>query len=241
MDGRYLHEREPAVLREQAAWLHRQRVAVFVDLSDEVNLYPGLRLINNLALDYTASMSVITNTLDKMSILGARDLILSLHRYPENNFTDEQTRAAFETTLRVVARLAESNHIILHLRMAFGKPPGSLAEMSALLDKVGASNLRIAASTALLVRADDSAKARPILQEKLGLWLVAGARTDAAGALWDAHAPLHKLPDLGPIAAWLALCPDRPMLLDTLSTTPDEVYLDAVALARLQAQSKSLR
>jgi hypothetical protein len=241
LDGRYLREREPSALREQAAWLHRQGVTVFVDLSAEVDLYPGLRLINNLPADYDTSMAVITNVLDKMSLLGARDLILSLHRYPENNFTEEQTRAAFETTLRALARLAETRHITLHLRMAFGKPPWSLAEMNALLDKVGASNLRIAASTALLVRTGDSAAAGKILPEKLGLWLVAGSRTDAAGALWDAHAPLHNAPDLGPIAAWLALCPDRPMLLDTLSTSPDEAYLDVVALAGLQAQSKAKR
>jgi hypothetical protein len=241
VDGRYLHEREPAPLHQEAAWLHRQGVTVFVDLSPEVDLYPGLRLINNLPADYDASMAVLTNILEKMEILGARDLILSLHRHPENNFTDEQTRAAFETTLRALARLAESHHITLYLRMALGKPPGSLAEMNTLLDRVGAANLRIAASTALLARARDSAETREILKEKLGLWLVASARTDVAGAMWDAHAPLHNASDLGPTAAWLALGPDRPMLLDTLCTDADEAYLDAVALARLQALGGSRR
>jgi len=216
-------------------------VSVFVDLSAEVDLYPGLRLINNLPADYDTSMAVITDVLDKMSSLGARDLILSLHRDPENNFSDEQTRASFESTLHTLAGQAESRHITLHLRMAFGKPPWSLAEMSALLDKVGAGNLRIAASTALLVRTGDSAPAKQILRQKLGLWLLAGSSTDAAGALWDAHAPLHNAPDLGPMARWLALCPDRPMLLDTLCTSQNDSFLDAVTLARLQVESKSMR
>jgi hypothetical protein len=241
VDGRYLHEREPAVLRHEAAWLYRQGVTVFVDLSPEVDLYPGLRLINNLPADYDASRVVITNVMEKMSILGARDLILSLHRHPENNFTDEQARAGFETTLRALAQQAEARHLTVHLRMALGKPPWNLAEAGALLDRVGAANLRIAASTALLVRSGNSAETRRILKEKLGLWLVAGSRADVAGAIWDAHAPLHNAPDLGPIAACLALGPDRPLLLDTLCQDTDETYLDAVALARLQAQSNSKR
>ncbi len=239
VDGRYLHEREPAALRREAAWLQRQRVKIFVDLSSEINLYPGLRLINNLPADYDASTAEIADVLAKMEILGARDLILSLHRYPENNFTDEQTHAGFETTLRTLARQAESRHVTLHLRLALGKPPWSLADAGALLDKVGAGNLRIAASTALLARAGESAEARKILREKLGVWLVAASREDVGGAVWDAHAPLHHSPDLGRIANWLKVCPDRPMVLDTLATDPDETYLDAVALAQLQSQSRA--
>jgi hypothetical protein len=241
VQGRYLLERESSALRDEAAWLRSQGVRLFVDLSAQVDLYPGLRLIDNLPADYQASMKAIADVLDKMCLFGAHDLILSLHRYPENNFTGAQTQAAFETTLRALARQAASNLITIHLRMAFGKPPSTLADLNALLDKVGSSNLRMAASTALLARTTDSPQARQILKDKLGLWLVAASRTDAAGVLWDAHAPLHQAPDLGPIAAWLAAAPERPMLLDSVTSNSDEAYLEALQLAGLQARSKTNR
>jgi hypothetical protein len=175
LDWHYLHEREKSVLQQEAGWIDRQGLHVFVDLSSGVNLYPALGLVDNLAADYQESMATVADVMAKMKVLGARDLIVSLHRYPENNFSSPQTQESFEKTLRKLAADAAQLGITLHLRMALGKPPWTLGDMGALMEKVGAKNLRIAASTAVLSRTDLSAEASGVLQARLGLWLVAAS------------------------------------------------------------------
>ena len=164
---------------------------IVVDLSSGIDLYPTLRLIDNLHEDYTNSMAAIQDVLGKMEALGATDLILSLHRYPENNFSDEQTRAAFTATLKALAGQAAERGVTLHLRVGFGKPPWSLAEGFEWLDRVGAPNLKLAVCTALLEQKPPAAEAAARLKDKLGLWLVAASRKDVAGKMWDAHGPIH--------------------------------------------------
>ncbi len=238
LDWRYLHDREKSVLQQEAGWIRRQGLRVFVDASSGVNLYPALRLVDNLVADYEQSMTALVDVMAKMKILGARDLILSLHRQPENNFSGQQTQEGFEKTLRGLAADAAGLGIDLHLRMAFGKPPWSLAEMDALIEKVGARNLHIAASTALLLRTDISKDATRILKSGLGVWLAAAPQVDLSGKLWDAHAPLQRATGRAGIAAWLALAPDAPILLDAVFANQDEEYLDAVTLAQLRAGTK---
>jgi hypothetical protein len=199
-----------------------------------VNLYPTLRLVDNLAADYEQSMTSIADVMAKMKILGSRDLILSLHRQPENNFSGRQTQEAFEKTLRRLAADAAGLGIDLHLRMAFGKPPWSLSDMDALIEKLGAGNLHTAAATALLSRMDMSADAVRILKARLGLWLAAAPQVDLSGRLWDAHAPLHRAADRARIAAWIALVPDAPILTDAVFANQDQEYLDAVTLEQFR-------
>ena len=126
-------------------------------------------------------MAAIQDVLGKMESLGATDLILSLHRYPENNFTDEQTRAAFTATLKALASQAAERGVTLHLRVGFGKPPWSLAEGLEWLDRVGAPNLKLAVCTAMLEQKPPAAEAAARLKDKLGLWLVAASRKTSPG------------------------------------------------------------
>jgi hypothetical protein len=172
-----------------------------------------------------------------METLGATDLILSLHRYPENNFTDDQTRAAFTATLKALAGQAAERGVTLHLRVGFGKPPWSLAEGFEQLDSVGAPNLKLAVCTALLEQKLPAAEAAARLKDKLGLWLVAASHKDVAGKLWDAHAPIHSASSPEAIARLLALSPGTPAVLDALYANQDEEYLDAMALAKAVGQS----
>jgi hypothetical protein len=233
VDGTYLRERERAALQREAGWLQRQGLRIYVDLSSAINLYPDLRLIDNLDPDYQESMATVRDVLAKMNVLGARDLILSLHRHPENNFTSAQTDAAFVKTLSALAKEAAQEQTTVHLRLAHGKPPWNLKEASALLDRVGARNLRLAASTALLVSTAGSDESKRLLHEKLGLWLVAAPRSDLAGRVWDAHTPIHGAPELNAIAQWLSQVDGRPRVLDGVYADQDQEYLDAKALDQL--------
>lgn len=236
VDWSYLHEREKAELRRESHWLKRQGTRIIVDLSSGVDLYPTLRLIDNLPEDYAASMSAVKDVLAKMEILGARDLILSLHRHPENNFTDDQTREAFTATLKGLANQAAERGITLYLRIGFGKPPRNVAEGLEWLARVNAPNLRLALSIASLEQAPPSAEAATRLKDKLGFWLVAASRRDAAGKVWDMHAPVHLQDRTEYLAKWLALSPSTPTVLDALLTNQDEEYLEAVTLNQALAQ-----
>jgi len=239
VDWRYLHDRERAALAAEAGWIRRQGLNVRVDLSSGIDLYPTLRLIDNDPQDHARSMASIADVIDKMPVLGARDLILSLHRYPENNFSDARTQAAFVSSLQSLCGKATGQGVTLHLRTAQGKPPWNLGEMAALIDRVGRKNLRIAASTAILNRDGTSVEAVRALKDKLGLWLVAGGEEDVAGTLWNAHAPLHRMPRPDAIARWIAVAPAVPVVCDALLDNPDEEYLEAQALDRLGIRATS--
>jgi hypothetical protein len=227
----YLDDRESAALEREAGWIKRQGLRIVVDLSSGVDLYPTLRLINNLPADYEANLQTVTNVLHKMEVVGARDLLLSLHRHPENNFSDEQTRAAFESTLGKITKEAATRQITVHLRMAFGKPPWNLEESLRLLDRVGAPNLRIAPSTALLIAASVKPEnAGHQIKGRAGFWLAAAPRKDSTGHLWDAHGQLHLSADTTSVLDYLKSAPDLPVILDAVYGDQDEEYGDAAFL-----------
>jgi hypothetical protein len=237
VDWSYLHERERAALQRESGWLRRQGLRIVVDLSSGVDLYPTLRLVDNLPADYAASMDAINDVLAKMEIVGARDLILSLHREPENNFNSDQTRAAFTATLKALAAEAAKRGVTLHLRVGSAKPPRNVAEGLEWLDRVNAPNLRLALSTAPLERQPPAAEAAARLKAKLGLWLVAASRRDAAGRVWDTHDPLQLKHNTDDLAKWLALSPGTPAILDALLANQDEEYSEAVTLNQALAQA----
>lgn len=235
VDWRYLHERERAALAKESGWLKRQGLRLMVDLSSGVNLYPDLRLIDNDRANYEASLAVIHDVLAKMEILGARDLILPLHRYPENNFTSEQTREAFVATLKSLSARAATHGVTLHLRVGFGKPPWGLGEALDLLSKVGAPNLKLAPATASLIGKAPSPDQTARLKDQVGLWLVAAPRHDVAGRLWDAHSPIHSAPIHDSLKAWLAVAPQAPLVSDAILSEADAEYLEAMQLEKLAA------
>jgi hypothetical protein len=176
-----------------------------------------------------------------MEILGARDFILSLHRHPENNFTDEQTRASFATALKAIASEAAGHGITLHLRLEWNKPPRGLAEGLEWLDRVGATNVKLAANLPQLAVNPPTREMAERLKDKLGLWLVGGMQKDVAGKVWDTHAPIHGSSNPDSLARAVALAPNTPLLLDALYSGPDEEYLEAVALKTGSEEVRSAR
>lgn len=241
VDWSYLRNRDKAVLQQEAGWLKRQSLRLIVDLSSGLNLYPTLRLTDNVHEDYLASLAVIADVLAKMEILGARDLVLSLHRHPENNFTVEQTHASFTTALKTLASEAAGHGITLHLRVDRPKQPRSIGEGFEWLDRVGAANVKLAANLVALADNSPSSDIAARLKERLGFWLVGKSQEDVSGRVWDAHAPLHGALDPDTLKRTRALAPGAPLLLDALYPTPDEEYLEAVALEKAAGKSTAGR
>jgi hypothetical protein len=223
IDWRYLHEREAAALERESGWLKRQGVRIYVDLSSGINLFPDLRLVDNDAVEYGASMAAISDVIAKMPKLGSHDLIFRLHRVPENNITDGETYASFDKTLRVLAGQAAERQVTLYFRTS------DVNYGSHILDRVGAehTNLRLAVSLAGAAPAGDvPAK----VKERIGLWLLSSQRCDVAGVAWDNWAPLVEATNPDALRSWIALAPDAPAALDAVYDSQDAEYRDAVVL-----------
>jgi hypothetical protein len=237
VDWSYPARRDKDQIQKEAGWIARQKLQIIVDLSSGINLFPDLRLVDNVKEDYLASMAAIKEVLIRSKILHVRDIILSLHRVPENNFTAEQTWNSFQSTLRHLAVEAAHYEITLHLRMSPGKLPADLEEAIRFIDKVDAPNFRLAPSTALMLgRRTDLSQAAALLKEKVGLWLVSAPGTDVAGVLWNANAPIAGYEDSQRLAKILAMAANAPQVLDAIYETKGEEYLDSRALSSLVSQ-----
>jgi hypothetical protein len=234
VDWKYVANRDPATLKQEAVWIGLQKVRILVDLTSGVNLFPDLRLVNNIEPDYARSMASIRDVMEKMEILGAHDLIVPLQRFVENNYSQQAAWDSFDTSMREICREAESRHITVYLRMAPSRAPKDINEAMQFINRVGATNLRLAPSTALLL----AAKSNPqqiadAMKDRLGLWLVDTPASDVAGRLWNANGPIAGSNSEEELAALLRINPNVPVLADVPYENQDQEYLDAVALDRI--------
>jgi hypothetical protein len=237
VDWRYLRGREKDELERESGWIGRQGLKLLIDLTSGINLFPDLRLLDNIRQDYSASLAAIEDVMGKMEIFPAHDLILSLHRYPENNFTDEQAWQSFERTLRQLCERARRREVTVHLRLRVSTPPENLKKAAEFVRRVGASNLRLAPSTAfLLAKKVDLEEATRLLGGQVGLWLVDTPQIDIAGQVWNGNGSIRGYQDSQSLAKILAIAPEAPLVFDVLYKNHDEEYLDAKSLQQILAQ-----
>ena len=235
VDWRNLHHRDEAALRDEAAWLKRQDVRIFVDLTSGLNLFPDLRLVDNDAIEYGKSMAVIETVMRKMAILGATDLLLAPHRQPETNITAEENAAAIRKTIALLAQKAKENGITLYLR------PGQTNSIQAnhqTLTDVNAPNLKLAVPTARLVDAATPPDTiAPEVLRSIGLWLAGEPQYDAAGTLWSLQGPLasRARPDAPAPRDYIALAPEIPCALDGVYSEWEQEYRDIQILTSAEA------
>jgi hypothetical protein len=234
VDWKYVASRDPSALKQEAAWIGLQKVRIVVDLTSGVNLFPDLRLVNNIEPDYARSMASIREVIEKMGILGAHDLIVPLQRFVENNISQQATWNGFDATMREICREADAHHITVHLRLAPLRPPRDLNEAVQFVNRVGAPNLRLAPSTALLLAAkSDPQQIAEALKDRLGFWLVNTPDFDLTGKMWNAYGPIAGSNQDEELAGLLRLNPDVPVLADVPYENQDQEYLDAAALDRI--------
>lgn len=225
VDWRTIHERETAAWARESRWLARQGLRVVVDLGSGLNLYPDLRLLDNLHEDYEASRKTVGEVLDKMAVIGARDLVLTLHRHPENNFTEQQSQDSFASALKDICASAEAKHIEVHLRLAPGKPPWGVESGVQWIVKLGLPNLHLAPSTALILAGKAPlADSASVLRGRVGLWMLAAPTLDAAGQLYGAHGRLFDTPYAANALKLLSMVPGTPVVVDSLCRNPDDEY-----------------
>ncbi len=233
VDWRAVLEREDEVLARESGWLRRQGLRVVVDLSSGLNLYPDLRLVDNLREEYTASRAAIDRLLGKMERLGGRDLLVTLHRHPENNFTEAQAEESFAHTLREVGAAAEAKGVVVHVRLTPGKPPWSVEAAVQLLIRVGRSNVRLAPSTGAILglRTPMGESAAP-LRGRVGLWLFSAPQFDVAGRMYSADGRLFDTPFAASAVKLVSMAAGVPVVIDGLCPDVDAEYREVRLLER---------
>ena len=123
VDWSYVSGRTAAALAYEGSWLRARGIAVAVDFSRSTNLFPGLRLSDDLGGAYAESMAAIADVVAKMPLLGAADALLTLHGGAElapANFSGAGAYAASEAaTLRALSQSGAAAGVRFHLRRAF--------------------------------------------------------------------------------------------------------------------------
>ncbi|MGM0879924.1 MAG: hypothetical protein ACQEXQ_02655 [Bacillota bacterium] len=250
VDWHYLHRSEGHWLASEGQWISRQGLKIIVDLSSGINLYPDVRLVNNDDEEYGKSMAVIEDVIAKMPLIGAKDLILCLHRAPENNFTMKNTLESFIATLRRLCETAEKDGITLYLRtqctdLNAVHPNSEKGEecdasdfhemtpdaLCHFIECVAKPNLKLAASIALFLTARrPAAEVLKSIKEHVGMWLVAAPEWDIAGRLWSIHSPLVNYKERQDLADIFNEVCNGPVVLDVKYDSWNKVYRDVKLL-----------
>lgn len=236
VDWRYLHQRDRKQLERESRWLELQGLRVIVDLTSGINLYPDLRLIDNLPQSYAQSMAAIEDVIGKMQLLPTQDVILALHRAPENNFGRDETQRSFVETFQKLSAQCRKQKINMHLRVRLSTPPHSLKEASEFLAEVDAPNLFLAPGTAVLLGGDvDLTEAPSFLARKVGIWMLNAPEKDPSGGIWNENAPIRKCESQETLSKVLAISPRSPVAFDAVYANRDSEYLDSKYLTRVLA------
>jgi hypothetical protein len=235
VDWKYLYNKEKSALQQESVWIKSQGLKIIVDLSSGINLFPDLRIVNNDSAEYSKSMAVIRSVIEKMSLLGAGDIILTSHRTIENNFTDEEFSKSVVNTLKVICQEVAGRGINLHLRLCPGKfasQPEQAKNLQLLVDE---ANFYIAPSLAMLAGDPENLKKNiEILNDlKYSILFIAAPEKDMNGKLWNTSFPLFKYKQYDDIKPVLQMAKDKILLLDGIYNDKDEEYLEIKNLEEL--------
>ena len=224
----YLRHRDRGRLQREQGWLARQQVRVVVDFSHDLNLFPGLTLLDSYPPHFAASVAAIDDVLAKMRLCGARDAIIALHRKPENHWSDERAHDEFVARIGDLCRRAADHGVTIHLQTDHWKRLPNSAALLDLIAQIGQPNLRYALNVGHLALGDEPlAEAIELARERLGAVLLCAPHVDVAGQTYDAHLPVHGSGiDLAP----LATVSDALFIFDAIYPDWDAEYLDIQAL-----------
>ena len=228
LEWSYLRDRDSRQLQREQDWLARQQVRVVVDFSHDLNLFPGLTLLDSYPPHFTASVAAIDGVLAKMRLCGARDAVIALHRKPENHWSDERAHAEFTARIGELCRRAADHGVTLHLQTNHWKRLPDSAALLDLIAGIGQPNLRYALNVGhLRPGAEPPAAIIELPGERLGAVLLCAPRVDLAGQIYDAHLPVHGSGiDLAPLAG----AGDPLFIFDAIYPDWDAEYLDVQAL-----------
>ncbi len=236
IDWKYLVNKDKAIIAEESGWINRQGLKVIVDFSSGINLFPDLRLVNNDSLEFNRSMATIKSVIDKMAVLGARDLVLTTHRTVENNFTNEEFEESIKNTIKEICRYSAREMINVNLKMTYGRNAANLGQISSIVKSVNEANLYVSPATALILsNPDEFDKNLALLKNlKLRLLFVSAFEKDIYNSLWNINKTISDFPEKQKLKLMLSANPESTLILDAIYCDRDEEYLDIKTIENLK-------
>ncbi len=228
IDWKYLRDKEMSILANESGWINQQGLKLIVDFSSGLNLFPDLRLVNNDSLEYVRSMESIKSVIDKMTVLGASDLIITRHRMIENNFTREQFFKSLSHTLKEICQYSAKNNINVNLKITSGSNAATLEQISKLMESVNEPNLYASPSSALILnnQAEMERFVTLLKNMKVRLLFVSAPEKDIYGTLWNVNMPVAGFADKQALKELIHSFPGYQLILDGIYNNPDEEYQD---------------
>ena len=208
-----------------------------VDLTSGINLFPDMRLVCNDSAEYRRSMKIIESVLEKMTLIGATDLMLASHRNPENNYTSEKFNSSLNETLHNLARKAANASISIHLRLVNGRDPDWLGKAIKWVEVLNEKNLFVAPSLALLEKDEANADKNSTLlhHPKCSMLLLSSVEKDLQGSSWNFSMPVFQSNYKDLDSRFLNENRDKILILDAVYSNQDEEYLDVKFMNELKA------
>ena len=250
VDYSYLITKDEEFLAEEGQWLTQQNVTVYVDASPSIDLFPKLRLVDNSVIPFEQSLKSILRLMNKMVILGSRNLILSLHHIPEDGITPDKTLSSFNTTLHMLLDNASQLGIQLHMQDAIKNPLGDELLLAMWLDAWGLDAIRIVLNIAILLDQELSPHLEELIKQRSSLLLINAPSFDIVGTRYSVNTPLSLVDPftqtqlqtlVKKICFYRGYCPysqssavaEYPLVLDGSFSNTDEEYLDVKLLENL--------
>lgn len=234
IDWRYLQIRTPEEIKKNAGWLKRHKVRIIVDLTSGLNVYPDLRLVNNNKVEYEKSMKTIMELIDKMELIGAKDLLVSIHRYNYGD-TDHSKEDWIKDTiesLKKICRYAATKGMTISFRSSnmrnyVYKKGTPLNSAFSLLREVKESNFKIAPCLFDITTEHDPNVLNECFKNCSMLLATAPLKDESYGYPWaSAQEPLSQ----GDVQAlnWekIQKGPCLPVVFDAWYETQDDEYRD---------------
>lgn len=228
IDWRYLYNRDKEVLKHEAGWFKRQKLQISVDLTSGINLYPDLRIVNNDSVYYEKSMEIIKQIVDKMSIIGADQLLIPTQRTIENNYTMQQFYQSLKETYQMLADYAKDKSIDIVLKQSQGRTPISVKDLLNLCKDVDRMNFNFMPSVAMLLIDLDSLDENIQLLQAYDVKLLSlsAPEYDIHKQLYNINSPIHKSKWKEYIISVLSEFPSADFIFDCLYESKDEEYKD---------------
>jgi hypothetical protein len=193
LDWKYLIDHERNYLIKEAVRLRRMQLEIVVDASSGINLFPDLTLVNNRGPVYSASLSTFVELIERMEIVGSTTLVVSLHRFPENNMTWDQAYSSIVNTLKEICARAKMKGINVLLRLDGKRQPLDVKNALDLLDKISENNFQLAPSVSYLQDlAAGSPDFKKLIDHTSKYLLVSGEVADITGKPLDIKIPFYK-------------------------------------------------
>ena len=237
-------------LMEESQWLMQQKVSVYVDATPSIDLFPKLRLVDNAVFPFKQSIDSISSLMEKMAKLGSNNLILSLHHIPENDITQAQTLASFNTTLHMLQYNASQLGIQLHMQDAVKNPFPDEISLAVWMDACGLDSMKVVLNTAILLNQKLTSDLEMLISHRSSLLLMNAPSFDIVGTRYSVNTPLSHADALvqtqlqtllKQVCALRGHCPYNkdapammyPLVLDANFRNSDEEYLDAKFLENI--------